>query len=43
MQSLTSKKDSFCASYCLYTIFLTKVIDIDFKPAGLNLCYQMIS
>ena len=24
------KNDSFCASYCLYIIYLTKVLDIDF-------------
>ena len=34
------KNDSFCASYCLYLIFLTKVLDIDFKCAVLNLYYQ---
>ena len=36
------KSDSFCASYCLYIIYLTKVLDIDFKSAVLNLYYQMI-
>ena len=36
------KNDSFCASYCLYIIYLTKVLDIDFKSAVLNLYYQMI-
>ena len=36
------KNDSFCASYCLYIIYLTKVIGIDFKSAVLNLYYQMI-
>ena len=34
------KNDSFCASYCLYIIYLTKVLDIDFKSAVLNLYYQ---
>ena len=34
------KNDSYCASYCLYIIYLTKVLDIDFKPAVLNLFYQ---
>ena len=29
-------------SYCLYIIYLTKVLDIDFKSAVLNLYYQMI-
>ena len=36
------KNDSFCSSYCLYIIYLTKVLGIDFKPAVLNLYYQMI-
>ena len=36
------KNDSFCASYCLYIIYLTKVLGIDFKSAILNLYYQMI-
>ena len=34
------KHDSYCASYCLYIIFLTKVLGIDFKSAVLNLYYQ---
>ena len=34
------KNDSYCASYCLYIIYLTKVLDIDFKSAVLNLYYQ---
>ena len=34
------KNDSFWASYCLYIIYLTKVIGIDFKSAVLNLYYQ---
>ena len=37
------KNDSFCASYCLYIIYLTKVLGIDFKPAVLNLYYQRFS
>ena len=36
------KNDSFCASYCLYIIYLTKVIGLDFKNSVLNLYYQMI-
>ena len=36
------KNDSFCASYCLYILYLTKVLGIDFKVAVLNLYYQMI-
>ena len=34
------KTDSFCASYCLYIIYLTKVMGLDFKTAVLKLCYQ---
>ena len=34
------KKDSYCASYCLYIIYLTKVLGIDFKTGVLNLYYQ---
>ena len=37
------KNDSFCASYCLYLIYLTKVIGIDFKYAVLILHYQRFS
>ena len=37
------KNDSFCASYCLYIIYLTKAIGIDFKSAVLNLYYQKFS
>ena len=36
------QKKSFCASYCLYIIYLTKVIGIDFESAVSNLYYQMI-
>ena len=34
------KNDSFCASYCLYIIYLTKILGNDFKSAVLNLYYQ---
>ena len=34
------KNDSFCASYCLYIIYLSKVLGIDFKSSVLNLYYQ---
>ena len=37
------KNDSFCASYCLYIIYLTKVLGTDFKSAVLNLYYQRFS
>ena len=36
------KNDSFCASYCLYILYLKKVLGIDFKSSVLNLYYQMI-
>ena len=31
------KNDSYCASYCLYIVYSTKVLGIDFKSAVLNL------
>ena len=34
------KNDRFCASYCLFIIYLVKVLGIDFKSAVLNLYYQ---
>ena len=37
------KNDSFCASFCFYTNFLTKMISIDFKFIVLKLYYQRIS
>ena len=37
------KKDGFCASYCLYINYLTKVIGIAFKSAVLILYYQRFS
>ena len=37
------KIDGFCASYCLYIIYLTEVIGIDFKSAVLNLYHQRFS
>ena len=37
------KSDSYCASYCLYIIYLTKIVGIDFESAVLNLYYQTIS
>ena len=37
------KNDSFFASYCLCTIYLTKVLGIDFKSAVLNLYCQRFS
>ena len=42
IQVLTSKRDSYCASYCLYMLYLTKVISIDFKSSVLDLYYQLI-
>ena len=43
MQGLTSKRDSYCAKFCLYIIYLTKVLIIDFKSAVLNMYYETIS
>ena len=43
IQGLTSKRDIFCASYCLYILQLTKVVGIDFKSAVLKLYYQRFS
>ena len=40
IQGLTNKRDSYCASYVLYILYLTKVLGIDFKFAVLNLYYQ---
>ena len=37
------KNDNYCASYCLYIIYLLKVLGLDFKPAVLNLYYQRFS
>ena len=37
------KNDSYCASYCLYIIYLTKVLGIDFKSAVFNFYYQRFS
>ena len=37
------KNDSICASYCLYIIYLVKVLGIDFKSGVLNLYYQKFS
>ena len=34
------KNDNFCASYCLYIIYLTKVLGIVFISADLNLYCQ---
>ena len=42
-QGLTNKRDSYCASYCLYIIYLRNVLGKDFKTAVLNLYYQRFS
>ena len=42
IQGLTSKQNSFCASFSLNKTYLTKVIGIDFEYSVLNLHYQMI-
>ena len=41
IQCLTNKQDSHSASYCLYIIYLTNVLRIDYKSAVLNLYYRM--
>ena len=42
IQGLTNKRDSYCASYVLYVLYLTKVLGVDFKSAVLNFYHQMI-
>ena len=37
------KNDNFCASYCLYILYLTKVLGINFKSAVLNFYYRSFS
>ena len=37
------KNNSFIASFCLYIIYLTKVVGMVFKSAVLSLCYQIIA
>ena len=37
------KNDSLCASFCLYIIYSTKIVGIDFKSVVLNLYYQTFS
>ena len=36
------KNDSYCASYCLYIIYSTKVLGVDFESAVLKIFYQRI-
>ena len=43
IQDLTGKRDSYCASQCLYKIYSTKVLRIDFESAVPTLYYQIIS
>ena len=43
IQSVTSKRDSYCSSYCLYLLYLTEVLGFDFKSAVLNFYYQRFS
>ena len=42
IQGSTNKRESYCASFCLYVFCLMKVLDIDFKSAVLILYYQMM-
>ena len=41
-QGLTNRRDSYCASYCLHMIYLTKVMGIDFISAVLDLYYHRV-
>ena len=41
-QGLTGTRDSFCVSFCLYIIYLTKVIGVDFKSAVLTSYHQKL-
>ena len=43
IQGLTNKRGSYCATYCLYILYFTKGLGIDFKSAVLNSLYQRIS
>ena len=43
IQGQTNKRDSFCASYCLCILYLTKDFGIDFESTVLNLYYQRFS
>ena len=37
VKGLKSERDSYCATYCLYILYFTKVLGIDFKSAVLKL------
>ena len=36
----TQKNDKFCAKFCLYILYLTKVLGMDFKSAVFYLFYR---
>ena len=42
IKGLTNKRDSYCASYCLFILHLKKFEGLDFKSAVLHLYYQML-
>ena len=42
-QGLTSKRDSYCAAYCLYKNYWTKTVGIHFYSAVRKWYYQTIS
>ena len=42
IRGLTNKRDSYCASYCLYFLYVTKVLGVDFESLVLSLYYQLI-
>ena len=39
---LQTKRDSYCASFCLYLIYFTKVVETDLKSAVLKSYYQIL-
>ena len=43
IQGVTNRRDSFCATFCLFMNHLTKVTEKDFDSAVLNLFYQRCS
>ena len=43
IQGLTKKRDYYCSICCLYILYLTKIVGLDFKSAVLNSYYQRFS
>ena len=42
IQCLTCKRDSYCASFCFYTIDLMKILGTDFKTSVWSIYNQLI-